>query len=216
MRSSKPQDPPKVMLSFSVLDIGNPSEWCINLSCILEKYNTRATIFITGIVADQYPNCVSLFGSDIDVGSQTYDYIDLSTIIDYTVQLEEVTKGKEAVDRAGNLNSRLFRAPFHSTDQNIYSLLTRANITADFSYEDQYNIFLNDRFMRFSATTYDAPASSAKDISSLFKSTEPVICEFSNVLSTDYIENYIKELSRNQVQFVNASDLAGFNLTERA
>lgn len=213
---SKSPNPPRIMLSFSVVDIGNPSEWCLNLSRILEEHNIKATVFITGVVADLHPECVFLFNSNIDVGSQTYDYVDLTTIADYTIQLEEVTRGKEAVDRAGNISSRLFRAPFRSTDQNIYSLLNRANITADFSYEHQYNIFLNDKFIKFNATTYDAPAFSAANVTSLLTTTEPIIYEFSNALSTEYIESCISGVALNSVQFVSGSDLAAFNLTERA
>ncbi len=214
-RPSKPKSPRSVMLSFSVVEIGNPSEWCINLSRVLEKHGVRASIFFAGSVADQHPRCLQLFNNSIDIGSQTYDYVDLTAIDDYSQQLEEIVRGKQAIDQAGNITSRLFRAPFGSTDQNIYSLLNRANITADFSYPHQYNVFLEGKFIKFRALTCDSPGISPEDIVSL-ATADPIIYEFSNTLTVEYIEDCITKLVANSVQFVNASDLAGFNLTERA
>ena len=205
----------RIMLSFSIVNVGNPSEWCTNLSIILEKYDLRATVFFAGDVAHERPECVSIFGSSIDVGSQTYHYVELATIPDYAAKLEEIAAGKEAVDHAGNLTSRLFRAAFKATDQDIQSLLNTTGILADFSYDEHYSLFRGGEFVEFNASTRVAPASSPEDILTLANTAELIIYEFSNTLPTDYIEHCISALIEENVRFVSASEVAGFSLTQR-
>ncbi|MCJ7423725.1 polysaccharide deacetylase family protein [Candidatus Bathyarchaeota archaeon] len=213
LRNPKPNQ--KVMLVFDVLDYSEVEEWCYNLSSILEYQNVKATVFIVGKVAENNPKSVSCFGQKIDVGSLTYTYSNLTSISDYSLQLEEVRKGKQAVDNAGNIYSRLFKAPFGSTDDNIYSLLSRCDILADFSYQTHYNLYLKDKFLRFEATSYNGSKNSANFISSLPKTLEPIIIEFDDTCSTAYIGKFISELRNSGVDLVNASEIAGKNLTLR-
>lgn len=58
----------------------------------------------------------------IDIGSQTCSYSNLTSICDYGTALKEIPKDKQAVYASGNLNSRLFKAPYRDNDGNIYSL----------------------------------------------------------------------------------------------
>ncbi len=109
------------LLTFEIFNRtdSNLQAWCLELSSILEKYNIKSTVFVSGIIANDYPSCVSLFSknNNIDIGSQTYNYISLPSIPDYLVMLEEVRTGKDTVDSTGNIVSALFRAPFGKTDQ---------------------------------------------------------------------------------------------------
>jgi len=203
------------MLVFDVLDDDEVKGWCYNLSSILENQNVKATVFIVGKVAENNPESVSCFGPKIDIGSLTYNYSDLTSISDYSLQLEEVRKGKQAVDDAGNLYSRLFKAPFGSTDDNIYSLLSRSDILADFSYQTHYNLYLEDKFIKFDATVYNGSSHSANFFSSLPKTPEPIIIVFDNTYSTAYVEKFISEIKNSEVDIVNASEIAGNNLTLR-
>lgn len=203
------------MLIFDALADDEVGEWCQNLSYILENQNVKATVFFVGKVAEEIPGSVSCFGQGIDVGSLTYDYSNLTSISDYSLQLEEIRKGKQAVDDAGNLYSRLFRAPFGSTDDNIYSLLSRCDILADFSYQTHYNLYLKDKFIRFEATAYNGSGRSADFFLSLPKTAEPIIIVFDNTCSTVSIETFISELKKGQVDFANASEIAGNSLTLR-
>jgi len=213
LRSPKPEQ--KVMLVFDVLHDDKVKGWCYNLSSILENQNVKATVFIVGKVAENNPESVSCFGQKIDVGSLTYNYSNLTSISDYSLQLEEVRKGKQAVDHAGNLYSRLFKAPFGSTDDNTYSLLSRCDILADFSYQTHYNLYLKDKFIRFEATVYDGSSHSANFFSLLPKTPEPIIIVFDDTCSTAYIEKFISEIKNSEVDLVNASEVAGNNLTLR-
>jgi len=215
LRGGKTEPEQRVMLSFGVSESNNVVEWCKNLSSILDSYNIGATVFVVGKIAEQYPQIVSYFGDKVDVGSQTYNNLDLTSIPDYSLKLQEVQEGKTAVDNAGNIYSRVFRAPFGATDQDIYSLLSRSGILADFSYNDQYNVYQNGQFVRYDAAVYEG-----RDLSTDFSLTisnisKPLIIEFDNTCPISIVETLIFWLKKDHLEFVNASQLAGFTLTDR-
>jgi len=205
----------KIMLSFTVLESDQSAEWCRNLSSILKSHEISATVFIVGKVAEQHPECVSCFSSKVDIGSQTYSNLNLTSIPDYDLQLEEIRRGKLAVDTAGNLYSRVFKAPNGNTDQNIYSLLSRNDILADFSYTHQYNVYLDNQFIKFDATVYNGATCSANSILATKKNSTPIIIHFDSEYPTELIDDFIATLKTGQLDFVNASEITGLNLTVR-
>ena len=138
----------------------------------------------------------------------------LHSISDFTVQLDEVKKGKEAVDDAGNLFSRVFRAPYGATDENIYYLLSQSGIIADFSYEQQYNLFQDGQFIKYNAIIYEGSIESAELILNN-SGSGPNIITFDSSSSITQIDDVISRLKNGEVQFVNASDLAKVDLTAR-
>jgi hypothetical protein len=145
-----------VLLAFNVRDVGDAraaSAWCMDLSALLDERQIKAAVFLSGKMAEAAPECVSSFSSSIDIGSRTYSYMDIVAIADYSKALDEVKKGKQAVDRAGNLDSGLFSAPYGSVDDNIYSLLNRSRILADFTYNDYYNKYENRFYVKYEITT---------------------------------------------------------------
>lgn len=214
-RTASVEPKQQVMLSFSVLESNDSADWCRNLSFILDEYDIGATVFIVGKVAEQHPECVSCFGSKVDIGSQTYSNLNLTSIADYDIQLEEVKKGKLAVDKAGNLYSKVFRAPNGDADQNIYSLLSRNDILADFSYDQQYNVYLDNQFVKFDARFYNGATCSANFILTLERNSQPIIINFDSECPTELIADLIAALNTGQLDFVNASEIAGLNLTVR-
>lgn len=213
------QDPPeakqKVMLCFDVLESGNPVDWCHNLSDILNEKNLAAIVFILGKVAQENPQCTTLFGDKVDIGSQTYSNVALASIEDYSIKLQEVQDGKAAIDEAGNLTVRTFRAARGETDDDIYSLLNRCSILADFSYPDHYNIYENDQFVKYDATVYEGRNYSPDYFLNSAKSAQPIIINFDSNDATANIEDFISKLQTGNFEFVNASELAGLALTSR-
>lgn len=206
---------PTIMLSFSLVDSNATPEWCEQLSSVLNKHNIKATVFFAGKVADQSPRCIEILKDEADIGSQTYNYVNLTSISDYTLQLEEVRRGKQAVDVAGNLDSRLFRAPYGATDQNIYSLLSRSNITADFSYDEQYNKFYDGKFIKFDLSTYNGASVSPDSILKSSTHEVPLLINFDERTPIGLINNFITELEKSNIRFVDASELTGLDLTVR-
>jgi len=204
-----------VILSFDVVDQTNLPQWCNELSSVLKKYDIKSVVFVSGKVAQQHPQCVTDFSNKIDIGSETYDYVPLTSIQDYSQQLEEIKKGKLAVDITGNLDSKLFRAPYLTVDGNIYSLLTRSGILADFSYKQQYNKYYDNKFLKFDLFSYDGTETSPTFIQGLSKNNGPVFIYFDNTTPTEKIDDFISKLKSSNVKFLNASDLTGLDLTVR-
>lgn len=207
-----PQKPLVTLLFFNVNDTANLPQWCYDLSDVLQKQGVKATVFVTGNVAEKYPGCVSKLAQGNDVGSFTYDYASLAGE-DYSVQLEEVKGGKDAVDQAGHIDSRLFRAPYGVTDGNIYSVLNRSGIVADFSYDTQYNKFYQDHFIKFDSLSYDG----AQHPSGFFTTLSydvPVMINFDNKTPVSDIDKFISGLKSRHILLLNASELVGANLTE--
>jgi peptidoglycan/xylan/chitin deacetylase (PgdA/CDA1 family) len=204
-----------IILLFEVNDFKNTTAWCIELSTFLEENHLKATIFFSGKVAEKHGECVKCFSNSIDIGSQTFSYIDLTSIEDYEIQLEEVKRGKEIVDDAGNLDSKLFRAPYGLTDENIYSLLYRSNIIADFSYEQQYNKYCEDQFLKFKLQTYNSSENSPDFFRNLIDRDDPVAIVFDLSDSIGHIEEFILELKSENVRFLSTSELTGLELTVR-
>ncbi len=206
----------KVMLSFTVNEPYGALTWCQNLSLILEKYDLAATIFFVGKVAEQYPQAVTCFSEKVDIGSQTYSGVNLTGILDYSIRLQEIQKGKSAVDNAGHLYSKTFRAPYGATDEDIYSLLYRSNILADFSYENQYNVFQDEQFIRIESKAYESTAIEPEDFNSLAEEKTPIILTFQDSCSVSSVDYYLSILEREKFDFSNASGLTGYELTIRA
>jgi len=207
-----PQSKPLVtLLFFNISDDKNLPQWCYDLSDILEKQKISATIFVTGQIAEKYPSCVNKLAKENDVGSLTFDYVDI-TGQDYSDQLGEVKSGKDAVDTAGHIDSKLFKAPYGTTDGNIYSVLNRSGIVADFSYATQYNKFNNGIFMRFDAASYNGTQHNPDFFKSLSHDT-PIMINFDNTTPIQNIDEFISHLKSRHTLLLNASSLTGLNLT---
>lgn len=214
--------PTPVMLSFNVLEAEasdqDVDDWCKALAMVLDEQNVPAVVFLSGKMANDHPECVTAFSDVIDIGSQTYSYTKLTSIDDYLQALKEVKEGKEAVDKVGKLDSKLFRAPYASTDENIYSLLGRSNITADFSYEGQYNKYENGSFIRYDLITFNGTNLNSIISSEPQQSDKPIDINFDNSMQPHDIDVVISELKSalgNNIAFVNPSELTGLDLTIR-
>jgi peptidoglycan/xylan/chitin deacetylase (PgdA/CDA1 family) len=210
-----PHEPPAIiMLSFDIINEQNLPTWCIELSKILEEHEVNSVIFLRGKTAEKFPECVNTFHEGVDIGSQTYSYVDLQTIADYSIQLEEVEQGKYAIDKVGNFDTKLFKAPYGSTDENIYSLLSRSGILADFSYDHQFNKFYKGKFIKFDSVSYHTPQ--IKSIISEIKVAEyPIILSYDNNTPISEIKSLLNILKSENIRFVNPSELTGIDLTTR-
>jgi peptidoglycan/xylan/chitin deacetylase (PgdA/CDA1 family) len=205
----------RVMLAFSVTQSSGAEEWCQGLSALLDDYDIGASVFFTGKAAEQCPQCVRCFSDKVDIGSRTYNNVKLTDITGYLPKIREVIKGKTAVDEAGNCFSRIFTAPFGATDGDIYSVLELASIAADFSYSGQYNLFEDGMFIRFDAAVYEGSEHAPDFFRNLARTSAPLIINFNDTYPVTGLEAFIKALYEDGAEFVNASDLAGFNLTIR-
>ena len=210
--------PPKGPATLLVITIGNNENmqhWCEDVAAILNEGRIDAVVFFSGKVAQENPRCVTSFDDHIDIGSSTYGYTKLTNITDYSVQLNEVTSGKKAVDEAGNLDSRSFRAPYDATDENIYSLLSRSEIVADFSYRDRYHKVHEGQFIWFEITVIDLPSLDGTIRNLELPENGPIQVNVDNTVPVEDVESAILELKEKRAHFVNASELTGLELTVR-
>src|SRR3990172_4815679 len=209
----KPTSAKVFLLSFSVSEDVEQS-WCDNLASTIKKHNVGATIFFSGKVAEKNHECVKTFPDNVDIGSQMYHYVSLASLSDYTKKLEEIQRGKKAVDTAGNLNSKLFKAPYGNTDDNIYSLLTRSNITVDFSYDDQYNKYYDGKFLKFELESYDGLSHTPEFFHNLI-TNEQIVINFDSSIPVSYVDNFISKMKSRSTHFIDASELTLLPLTIR-
>lgn len=212
-------DGPKqaVMISVSINGGANLPQWCDELSSALDAAAIKATVFVAGRVAENYPECIEQLAANrmLDIGSQTYNYISLLSIPDYTVRLEEIQNGKHAVNNAGKIDSRVFKAPLGETDADIYSLLNRSNIIADFSYDDHYNKYHQGNYIWFNVTSFDVTEHEPSFYQTLPINDTPFIINFDTSDRIDRLEKLISQLKDSHFKFVNASDLTKLELTVR-
>ncbi len=202
-----------VLLSFEINNENNLPQWCDGVSSILKKYDISATIFAPGDIASSYPGCFKNLPHGVDIGSETFHYVDLTNITDYEEQINEVVSGKKSIDNAAGVNSKLFKAPYGKTDQNIYSLLTKAGILADLSYVDHYNKYYNGQFIKFDLDTYNG-SSLAADLLHSLHSPNPILIKFDSSDSLNSIDDVISHLKAQRVQFLTVSEITGLNLTD--
>ncbi len=207
------EEQPPVMLSFSMVNGWNAPDWCNSLASVLARHEVKATVFVTGEVAEQNPQCVTAFTAQgSDVGSQTYRYVNLNVISDYEYTLEEVRMGKQAIDNAGNIDSRLFRAPFGTPPASLYSLLSSANITADFSSATKYAVYEDGQFVEYELVECDCIGSHER-VQQLTGLHVPVMINIDNAKHPGQIESLIVSLKESNVKFASASEVTGLDLT---
>lgn len=210
-----------VLLSFDVLENGSAdanSSWCSGLAALLESRGVKGAVFVSGQAAQASQECAS-FPQGVDVGSRTFSYVDLTTT-DYRIALDEVWTGKVAVDEAGGINSKLFKAPHGLTDENIYSLLSRSGILADFSYGGQYNKYENDRFVKYNLTSFSGDSEQEQFFSLISNQTlvASVAVNFDSSVPLAQIEQFIarlQSLNDGRIHVVSASELTAMSLTIR-
>jgi hypothetical protein len=208
----------KLILAFNIDSESNMPKWCNDLFYTMRKHDLKGAIFLPGYIAEKYPKCVNLFSSysnNIDVGSQTYSYVNITSIPDYTVQLNEVRNGKTAVDNAGRINSSLFKAPYGSTDENIYSLLEESGILADFSYTGQYNKYEDGEFIKYDLIAFNGSISQSEILNGI--KSKPVLINFDNLTPVSQIDSFISQLknANRNIQFMSPSELTGIELNTK-
>ena len=204
-----------VGIVLSVAGEANATAWCTDVASYLKGSGIKATVFFTGRVASAHPDAVSVFGEGVDVGSMTYSGVPLTSFSDYTIQLEEVQKGKQAVDSSGGFTSKLFKAPMGLVNEDIYSLLYRSGIVVDFSYNDHYNKVYEGQFIRMELKVFSGLGSKPEDILSINELDEPIIVNFNNSVPSSFVFSYIEALRIGGCRFLSASEISGLDLTLR-
>jgi len=118
-----------------VQDVGIPA-----LLGLYKKYNVKATFFITGYIAEQYPDLVrNIFESGHEVGCHGYSH-DSSLafdILNYYQQIEHLTKAKSILESITGVEVISFRAPALRVNKYTPLALKEAGFKIDSSVAPQ-------------------------------------------------------------------------------
>lgn len=86
---------------------------------ILEKYNVRATFFVTGGWVDSYPeDVVRIVSAGHDLGNHSQSHKNMSDLTKTEIQ-EEIQQVHEKVQKLTGIEMNLFRAPYGDYDNEL-------------------------------------------------------------------------------------------------
>jgi polysaccharide deacetylase family protein (PEP-CTERM system associated) len=95
---------------------------------ILEDNNVKATFFITGKVAEQYPDCVrEIFSQGHEIASHGYSHTMLDKLSSKEA-LVEIKRSKDVLKKITGINPKGFRAPswsINTSNLEVYNLLQK-------------------------------------------------------------------------------------------
>ncbi|MCF7809374.1 polysaccharide deacetylase family protein [bacterium] len=118
-------DPDGIYLTF---DDGPDPVNTTKLLSILNEYNCKATFFVIGTQADQYPDIIKqTYEAGHTVASHSYDHRSLVWAGRETV-LDQINRSIGAISDAGLCNSRLFRPPYGRIGLPLLSVVKSLNM----------------------------------------------------------------------------------------
>jgi peptidoglycan/xylan/chitin deacetylase (PgdA/CDA1 family) len=109
-----------VALTF---DAGASADGVPTIRRVLEKRQVKATFFLTGQFAEQFPVKSGRIAGDHIIGNHTYSHPDLTTFGDLGV-LRQIDRGQRAIVEVTAVNPRpYFRFPFGARDSRTIGLV---------------------------------------------------------------------------------------------
>ncbi len=96
---------------------------------ILEKYDARATFFVIGKNAEQYPEIVKrAFDEGNEIGNHTYSHPKMSSIDEQKI-MDEIQKTADTIESITGKKSILFRSPGGYLDDGLISTAYKFDCT---------------------------------------------------------------------------------------
>lgn len=127
---AEPKLPPKtVLLTFD----DGPSKYTSEILAILKQRQVKATFFIVGSQATQYPMLRQIYDNGHDIANHTYNHPDLSNVSDWRLRFE-LNLTRIIIASQIDSSSRLFRPPLLGSDALTPEARTVVNKAADLGY----------------------------------------------------------------------------------
>jgi cellulose synthase/poly-beta-1,6-N-acetylglucosamine synthase-like glycosyltransferase/peptidoglycan/xylan/chitin deacetylase (PgdA/CDA1 family)/spore germination protein YaaH len=123
----------QVALTF---DDGPDPKWTPMILDILKKYNVKATFFLVGSQAEQYPDIVRrIVNEGHMVGNHTYTHANLAEIPNEQVQIE-LNATQRLIENITGRSTTLFRPPYNADSQptNLAELAPLKTVQDDLGY----------------------------------------------------------------------------------
>jgi len=125
-----------VALSF---DDGPNPIYTTSILKTLQENNAKATFFVVGSNAKQYPNLLKEeLANGNDIGNHTYTHPNLSKASNATIE-KEITKTNEAIYEAVHVYPVLFRPPFGTSSADVNQIINKLGmrkVTWDYMVND--------------------------------------------------------------------------------
>lgn len=106
-------------------DDGPHSEYTAEILDLLNEYDIKATFFVLGKLAEQYPDIVKRqVAEGHEIGNHTYSHINVHKSTRRQFE-EEFNKTQEIILSLTGINSKVFRPPYGNLDEKIVPVTSR-------------------------------------------------------------------------------------------
>lgn len=120
---------PKVRAVALTFDDGPHPAYTPTILAILKKYNIKATFFVVGKMASQYPNLVKQeWAAGNVIGNHTYDHVNLTKIPLNQIDVEW-KKGNAIIKKITGANPMFCRPPGGDYDADVITYATMEGLT---------------------------------------------------------------------------------------
>ena len=107
-------------------DDGPHPKYTTEILDLLNEYNIKATFFVLGKFAEQYPEIIKRQAKEgHEIGNHTYSHINVKKVSKEKIQ-EEFNKTQEIILSLAGVESKVFRPPYGIFDEKIISAINKA------------------------------------------------------------------------------------------
>lgn len=116
-------DPNKPMIALTFDD--GPGAYTDKLLDILEKYDARATFFLTGTRVNRYPDAIyRMYEMGCEIGNHTEEHKDLARLKKKAIK-SQVSKTNEKIKKITGQDTQMVRPPYGSVDKLVKETVKR-------------------------------------------------------------------------------------------
>ncbi|MBN1386790.1 polysaccharide deacetylase family protein [Candidatus Woesearchaeota archaeon] len=130
-------EPKEILLSFDTESVDGQD--VLMILGLLEKMDVKATFFMTGEYADQYPEIADQIAENNEVACHSYDHPRMSKITREEKE-EQIEKCIKAIEKATGKRPIGFRAPYHDIDKETVEVLKENGFEYDASTIENWGI----------------------------------------------------------------------------
>ncbi len=146
-------DLPPFLSSFNGVEYGLPL-----LLDIFNAYNVKATFFVSGNVALDYPELVkSILSRGHELGGHGFFHENF-TGLPFDECFNIISRNIDAVFNVSGVRISSFRAPYHSATSTLDSVLLGLNFSVEASHTSSYPFFINNSLLRLSISPLFYPS----------------------------------------------------------
>jgi len=210
-------------IALICIDCEGNSEQINRLVSITREEKIDVTFFVVGQTAQEYSDLFYELAKDFQIESHTYSHVNLRKL-SIEKQVEEILRGKEAVERVIGRTTRGFKAPMHCLNKETVKILNELGLRFDvsslyFQYRMGKVIKIRPSWFREWCSFYDFlnlnPRSPWAVMKFLFFIKNPLVISIhpqysgKNEEMSEAFRGFVKFLKRRKAQIININDYLG-------